>query len=177
MRNTIKLVIGTFLLINLAACNTLSKDKPLVYIPLTATAKSLESPTVIENENWVIITKERAEEMRVASWLVESDSLWTPSDDDILKLEEKIAGYLSQNSNAFYRQPPVWERLDEYQRQYIGLEREDRQIIYGNYFCDSGRVNWREKLVIVEDGGDCFFQVEYDVESEVFIKLQVNGVS
>jgi hypothetical protein len=162
VQDTFKLVIAIVLLITLAACNALSSDKPLV------------QP---ENQNWVIITKERAEELGIASWLVENDGFWTPSADDILNLEEKIAEYLSQNSSQFYRQPPVWEQLDEYQRQYIGLERGDRQIIYGNYFCNSGSVNWREKLVVVDDGGDCFFQVEYDVESEVFIKLLVNGVS
>ena len=174
MRDTFKLVIGMLLLINLAACNTLPRDKPPVDIPLTATE---ESPTAVANQSWMIVTEEYAEEKGIASWLAEGDGYWTPSEDDILKLEEKIGEYLSQNPSQFYRQPPVWERLDEYQRQYIGIERGDKQIIYGNYFCDSGRVNWREELVIVEDGGDCFFQIEYDVESEVFIKLLVNGVS
>ena len=174
MRDTFKIVIGVLLLIYLAACDALPGDKPPVDIPLTDTT---ESPTVVANQNWVVITKERAEEMRVASWLVESDGFWTPSVDDTVKFEEKIAEYLSQNPSQFYSQPPVWERLDEYQRQYIGLERGGRQIIYGNYFCNSGRVDWLQELVIVEDGGDCFFQVEYDVESEVFIKLLVNGVS
>ena len=160
MQNILKLTIGILLLINLTVCNALSDDKPLA-LP--------------EKQNWVIISKERAEEMGVASWLVEVDGYWTPSEDDILKLEGKIAGYLSQNSSYFYRQPPVWERLDEYQRQYIGVEREGRPIIYGNYFCNSGGVDWRQKLVFVIDGGECFFQVEYDVESGLFIKLQVNG--
>jgi len=172
VQDTFKLTIGILLLINLAACDALSGDKPPVDTPLTATA---ENPTVVANQNWMIVTKERAAEMGIASWLVESDGFWMPSGDDIIKLEEKIGEYLSQNSGQFYRQPPVWERLDEYQRQYIGLERGDRQIIYGNYFCDSGRVDWLQELVIVEDGGDCFFQVEYDVESEMFIKLLVNG--
>ena len=129
------------------------------------------------NQNWVIIAEERAVETGIASWLAESGNFWTPSVVDILKLEEEIAGYLSQNSNQFYRQPPVWQRLDDYQRQYIGLERGGRQIIYGNYFCNSGGINWRQELVIVEDGGECFFQVEYDIESALFIKLLVNGES
>jgi hypothetical protein len=172
VQNIFKLVIGIVLLINLAACDALSGDKPPVDIPLTVPA---ESPTAVANQNWVIVTKEQAEE--IASWLGGSGGFWTPSVDDIIKLEEKIAEHLSQNSSQFYSQPPVWERLDEYQRQYIGLERGDRQIIYGNYFCNNGGVNWREKLVVVDDGGDCFFQVEYDVEGEVFIKLLVNGVS
>ena len=174
MKNTFRLAIGILLLINLAACDALPDDKPPVDIPLTATAKS---PTAVANQNWVIVTKEQAEETGIASWLVESDGFWAPSADDIFKLEEGLAEYLSQNSSYFYRQPPVWERLDEYQRQYIGLERGGRQIIYGNFFCNNLGMDWRKKLVIVDDGGDCFFQIEYDVESEVFIKLLVNGVS
>jgi hypothetical protein len=71
----------------------------------------------------------------------------------------------------------VWERLDEYQRQYIGLERNGKQIIYGNYFCDNMGKNWRSEIVFVLDGGDCYFQVEYDVESGTFTKLLVNGES
>ena len=177
LRNKLRLAISILLLINLVACNALPHDKSPVDIPSTAMAKTLESPTAMANQNWVIIAEERAVETGIASWLAESGNFWTPSVVDILKLEEEIAGYLSQNSNQFYRQPPVWQRLDDYQRQYIGLERGGRQIIYGNYFCNSGGINWRQELVIVEDGGECFLQVEYDVESRLFIKLRVNGES
>lgn len=155
----LNLAMGILLLISLVSCS----DPPL------------ESPTLEVDQNWVIVTREQAEGMGVASWLVGSGNFWTPSVDDILKLEEKIAEYLSQNSNQFYRQPTVWERLDEYQRQFIGLERGGRQIIYGNFFCNNIGMDWRKILVIVDDGGDCYFQVEYDVESGLFIKLMVNG--
>ena len=133
--------------------------------------------TVTADQDWVIISKEQAEEMGIGSWLVESDDFWTPSENNILILEETIAEYLSQNSNQFYRQPPVWQRLDEYQRQYIGLERGGVQIIYGNYFCNNLGINWRQKLVIVDDGGDCYFQVEYNVDDGMFTMLMVNGES
>lgn len=175
--NKFKIAIGILLLIILVSCNAGPGEKSSVETPVTATTRTLESPTLEVNQNWMIVTKEQAEETGIASWLVESDGFWTPSEDDIFKLEEGLAEYLSQNSSYFFSQPPAWERLNEYQRQFIGLERGGRQIIYGNYFCNSGGVNWWEKLVIVEDGGDCFFQIEYDVESEMFIKLLVNGVS
>jgi len=175
--NILRLVIGIMILINLVACNGIPVEKPSVDITSTATTEKPESLTVVVNQNWVIFTKSQAKRMGVASWPVERDDYWTPSADDILKLEEKIAEYLSQNSNLLYRQPPVWERLDEYQRQYIGLELGGKQIIFGNFFCTSGRVNWREELVFMLDGGDCYFQVEYDVESGSFIMLMVNGES
>jgi len=51
-----------------------------------------------------------------------------------------------------------------------------KKIIYGNFFC-SEEDNWRQEFVMVIDGGDCYFQVEYDVGSEKLIKLIVNGES
>lgn len=177
IRNKINLATVILILINTISCTTLPDGKPTVEISPTATVKRLENPTALSNQNWVIFPKERSEEMGVASWLVESDELWTPTEDEILRLEGEIAGYLSQNSNLFYHQPPVWQRLDEYQRQYIGFERGGAQFIYGNYFCNNLGIKWREELVIVEDGGECYFQVEYDVESGLFIELRVNGES
>ena len=167
--------MGISLLISLVSCSILPDEKMSFDIPSTATPNSLESPTVEANQSWVIVTKEQAEE--IASWLGGSGGFWTPSADDIFKLEEGLAEYLSQNSSYFYRQPPVWEQFDEYQRQYIGLERGGRQIIYGNFFCNNLGMDWRKKLVIVDDGGDCYFQVEYNVEDGAFIMLIVNGVS
>jgi hypothetical protein len=130
-----------------------------------------------ENQNWVIITKNQSEKTGMASWLVNRDSFWTPSAEDILQLEESLTEYLSQNSIYFIQQPPVWERLDEYHRQYVGLERGGKKIIYGNFFCDSMGLDWRETFIVVIDGGECYFQIEYDVEDMIFIMLMVNGVS
>ncbi len=147
--------ISILLLISLGSCNNLPE----------------------KNQDWVIVTKKQSEETGMASWLVNREGFWTPSAEDILKLEEGLAAYLSQNSSYFFLQPPVWESLEDYQRQYIGLERGGIQIIYGNFFCDSLGLDWQETFVVVEDGGDCYFQVEYNVESGFFIKLIVNGVS
>ena len=125
----------------------------------------------------MIFSKADAEEKKIASWLVGSNSYWSPTEKDIITLEEKLPEYLQQNAYLFIHQPPVWERLDQYQRQYIGIDRGSQKIIYGNYFCDNLNVNWSEKIVVVEDGGDCFFQIKYDVGEGKFIFLIVNGES
>ena len=165
--HNLRQIIRIIFLAVVVACNAPPEGNGFTEITQTATA----------DQNWMIVTNEQAEETGIASWLVESDGFWAPSVDDIFKLEEGLAEYLSQNSSYFYRQPPVWERLDEYQRQYIGLERGGRQIIYGNFFCNNLGMDWRKKLVIVDDGGDCYFQVEYDVDQGMFTMLMVNGES
>jgi len=185
--NKLRFVFELLLLITFASCNSLMDVNSPADIPATATEKSLlsisatpessKSPALLAGQNWVVFDQEYAEEMGVGSWLLESDGFWTPALDDISKVEAEIAGYLSRNSHLFYHQPPVWQRLDEYQRQYIGFGRKGGRFIYGNFFCDSGSANWREDLVSVEDGGECFFQVEYDPEGGLFTKIMVNGES
>jgi hypothetical protein len=170
-------IIGAILLIVLAACNA-PGDEPLsTDATLTATKAAIESPTVTEaaSRNWVIIEKRRAEELGVASWLSQSEGFWTPSTDDILELEMKIGEYLHENSGQFHRQPSIWERLDEYRRQYVGYEIGGKRIIHGNFFCSYEDVDWQRQFVMALDGGECYFQVDYDVESESFIRLRVHG--
>ena len=172
-----RLKAGVVFLAVLVACNApaypdLSTNKTP---PATPIITYSPTATVTSQGNWVIFSRERAEALGITSWLVKSDGFWTPAADDVMILENKLAAYLSQNSTLFYHQPPVWERLEAYQRQYFGLERGGTRIIYGNYFCDNGGKDWRLGLVFVMDGGECYFQVEYDVENGAFISLMVNG--
>lgn len=166
-------------LVVLVACNAPADEHLSTDITQTATKMNIDSPTVtvMVDQNWVIITQEQAEEMGLGSWLVESAGFWTPSESDILILEESIAVYLSENSFLFFGEPPEGEQLAAYQRQFIGIEHDGSRIIYGNYFCRNMGIDWRDVIVSVEDGGDCYFQVKYDVDSGMFTMLMVNGQS
>jgi hypothetical protein len=137
----------------------------------------IEPTKDIKNKNWVILKKVTAKDEEFASMLFETDGFWTPTNEDIQLIEEGIADFLIQNSSEFYWQPPVWQRLDEYNRQYIGLERGGEKFIFGNYFCESGSDNWRKEIMFAIDGGECYFQVEFNLENGSFIRLHVNGES
>lgn len=179
MKSRDKIVLGIIVLLLIMAVSCTSSRYEISSVRNQPTAAELirESKKTVENRNWLVFDKKFAEEMGIASWLVEAGDFWTPSEDEIMKLEDRLAGYLSQNAVQFYRQPPVWERLDEYQRQYIGFERGGKKLIYGNFFCNNLGIDWRQGLVIVQDGGECYFQVEYDAESGMFTMLLVNGES
>lgn len=131
----------------------------------------------LEGESWVIFPAEQAREQGIGAWFIQngqSAEYWTPSEDNVLKPENRLSSYLRQaNPDRFDKQEaPIWERLDEYNRQYIGIILDGKRIIYANYFCDSTDMDWRKDFVFVMDGGDCFFQFKYDTE---FYDLQVNG--
>ena len=134
----------------------------------------------IQGEQWVVFSAEQASEQSLGDWLVtnnQSPEYWTPSEGDVEALENGLVTFLQSNPESFYGGTPVWERLDEYNRQYIGMNLDGKRIIYANYFCDSAGSDWRKGFVFVMDGGDCFFQFKYDVNSAEFFDLQVNGVA
>ena len=53
--------------------------------------------------------------------------------------------------------------------------RDGRQVIFANDFCRALGGDWRQAPIIVDDGGDCYFQVEYDPAAGTFARLMVNG--
>jgi hypothetical protein len=122
---------------------------------------------------------------------------WTPSVPEVMKMEERLPGYLREQLDSPPPRrgprarghggrrdlleppprvnPPLWKRVFAYKRQYVGLVKRGRHVIWGNFFCDTPRADWRHEPVSVDDGGDCYFQVEYDVDTGRFSELLVNG--
>ena len=104
----------------------------------------------------------------------EGKEYWTPAKADVQKLEEKIEFYLRKTADR--RSPALWSKLAEYRRQYAGVVENGRRKIYANFFCNTAQIkDWKTRPVAVEDGGDCFFQIKYDVEAGTFSNLYING--
>ncbi|OJT17939.1 hypothetical protein BO221_43915 [Archangium sp. Cb G35] len=107
------------------------------------------------------------------SWLTSTDEpAWTPTRKDVLDLEERIEAYLRERE-----QGDLWSSIASYKRQYVGLTRNGRRVIFANFFCHTfdDFFDWRTRLVSVDDGGDCFFHVFYEPASATFSGLQING--
>ena len=92
-------------------------------------------------------------------------------------MEIGLRSYLQQaNSDRFDGQKaPIWERLDEYNHQYVGIILNGRKILYANYFCNRVETDRKNDFVFGLDGGDCYFQFKYGPDSAEFFDLQVNG--
>jgi hypothetical protein len=152
-----------------------SPQSPPTQTPPPQTAQS------VQGERWVIFPEAQAKEQGIATWFLNSGQTaeyWTPSEKDVLALEDGLVFYLQNNSNSFYEQgTPVWEKLDDYNRQYIGIILDGKRIVYANFFCNNTGRDWRKEFIFVLDGGECFFQFKYDPDSGEFFDLQVNGVA
>jgi hypothetical protein len=103
----------------------------------------------------------------------DAEGYWTPTKGDIDPLEARLSDFLRRA--AAPRSPDLWQKQASYKRQYTGLIRNGRRLIHANFLCDDMGGRWKHEVVMVMDGGDCFFQLTYDVESTEFGNLQING--
>jgi len=98
---------------------------------------------------------------------------WTPSESDIAAAGPKIEAFLKSSA------PALASRLPKYRCQYFGITVEGKQRIYCNFFARDagfqGFPDWKSKCVLVCDGGDQYFQLQYDVESNQCMCLTING--
>jgi hypothetical protein len=104
---------------------------------------------------------------------------WTPAAGDVDALEQRLPDHLRaalpRQRPARGGKAPLWERATAYKRQYVGVRRDGRRIVHANFFCDAWKKDWRTEPIVVLDGGDCYFQIEYDVDKASFSNLQING--
>jgi hypothetical protein len=95
--------------------------------------------TIILNERSVIFPADVVEEWW---WFMmgyrEAGAGWTPKPDQVAALEAALTPFLKTADDPWLRSdPPIWERVPQYQGQFIGLIEDGWPIIYGNYFCNS----------------------------------------
>ena len=88
--------------------------------------------------------------------------------------------------------PSIAARYSEYYGQVVGTtDASGRKLIHLNYFCPDqfwdesgfrlkapwtwGRARWTYELVEVEDGGECFFHLDFDPATGRYENFGVNG--
>ena len=105
---------------------------------------------------------------------IDGPPFWTPAFDQVQELESLLPEHLAAH-------PPVDDKgvinFNEYGRQYIGVTRNHRKLIYLNAFCQPHRFGqrWEKEPVLVKDGGSCYFQVYFDPAKKEFVDLHYNG--
>jgi hypothetical protein len=68
--------------------------------------------------------------------------------------------------------------LPIYKRQYIAsFNTKGEKEIWVNCFCNSVEVDWKRTLVIVQDGGNCFFNLLINLTTGHCDHLIVNGLA
>jgi hypothetical protein len=97
-----------------------------------------------------------------------SPRYWTPEKAHLIDLETRLGGYLRSKAPPKSR---LRKDLRSYRRQYIGIVRGERRVVFASFFCETNRQDWTRKPIAVDDGGDCFFQLQFDPEKHAFSGL------
>jgi hypothetical protein len=162
---------------------------PLALLAPQGIAMSQESSTVIDTG--VIFSAQQTEhpdEMRRFFDAVRP--LWTLSREEIAQLESKLKPFLEdvasgkrrEAADYYWRAPSqakaIVARLESYKRQYFGFTERGKKWILVNSFCEEHWKrddSWLDRMVVVLDGGSCFFTALYDPATSQFERVTING--
>jgi len=108
-----------------------------------------------------------------------ASEFWAPSLEDVLEAERRLPTFLTQATCRVRLKPPA-----EYFRQYVGMTIGGRRLLYLNavhadivtlHSDGPHALDWHSKAIVVCDGGEAFWGVEYDLGARSFGNLQCNG--
>ncbi|WP_400191100.1 hypothetical protein [Hymenobacter sp. B81] len=76
---------------------------------------------------------------------------------------------------AYVDQKQFFIELPEYKRQYFAfINSRGEKEVQVNCFCTEVP-NWRRQLVVVSDGGNCFFHVTVNLSNNTWHDMAANG--
>jgi hypothetical protein len=110
------------------------------------------------------------------STLGAGDSYWVPETSDIEAAEAIFLKYREQNRPED-EQMQGWPELDKYHRQYVGVRRGDKKMLYANFLPANsiGENDWRQRPLELCDGGPSYFGVEVDVIRSTVVHIDFDG--
>lgn len=118
---------------------------------------------------------------------------WKPNQNDIVKAREIVIQAINSGSFNMFKVPVEEYILSNYFFQYIPyIDENGERNIYVNAFCETAETNaemiiydvdtlapihidWKDQLIIVSDGGACYWSVEINLDNEFYIDLMING--
>lgn len=103
---------------------------------------------------------------------------WSPEPGDI-EIAERLLKECFDKERSGTVNPFFGKSLEDYNRQFAGAVIEGgNRVILVNCFCRSQEKTldkWREQLVLVADGGNCFFHLKVNLDTGRYYGLMVNG--
>jgi len=90
----------------------------------------------------------------------------------VLDIRTTIEAYVTAEAARSSRDLHPWS---EYSFQFRGDASQGTQFVFVNAFCTPPPPEPERDMVIVLDGGSCYFTVKYAPETSQFYDLQING--
>ena len=125
-------------------------------------------------------------------WIFKDVKPSTISEDELAEIEKIIEQAVKENNeqqleklknhNNEYPDNQWTEtgfelKTKGFKRQYVSVINEKGQKeIWINFFCDDwGSENWKSDIMMVHDGGNCYFNLKVNLETKAYSELSING--
>jgi hypothetical protein len=166
MRRLPPLLLTLLLAVALAACGDdggSTQDDDETFDPASTTSTT-EEPDDDVPEGAVVFGPDEVEQD-----IYGNEVTWTPTGEDLRVVEEALGDFIADHPEDGV------EDLEEYHRQYTGTGDEGETVSVNALCVDAGLDDWEDELILVNDGGPCFWQAEFDVESLDVVTFNING--
>ena len=92
-----------------------------------------------------------------------------------MEQEKKFNAISKEHPNTFDENNFVID-LKHYKRQYIAfINEKGEKEVFINCFCRDWGKNWKKEIIMVKDGGNCYFNLKINLTTKTQYDLQVNG--
>jgi len=103
---------------------------------------------------------------------------WTPTAGQAFLADTAVLDHLRRMNTTRSRQ--ISDAISDYKRQYVGYTVGGKQWMLVNAMCrqywESQEI-WKSSVVVVLDGGTCFFNARFEMATSTVHSLEINGDS
>ncbi|MCA9592692.1 MAG: hypothetical protein KC776_05255 [Myxococcales bacterium] len=138
--------------------------------PTSPPPEVASSPTAPANasERYIVPVERGAEFFR--GHYEDAGQYFEPTNAQVRAFEDHLADFLQSSKDP--GAGALAAKLHRYRRQFVGVVTDGKRLVFGNFFCSDVPAT---TPVIVDDGGDCYFNVFFDPTTGAFSKLIING--
>jgi hypothetical protein len=143
------------------------------------------------NEKQVVFTVQPVDTSLIAiipfensrEWLFDkSYSPTTLTQKDVEKIEMLLTSCVNDYNKKLSADYKQYFSIDlikgKYKRQYVAvINKKGDKEVWVNCFCQTHNDNWRTSIIIVDDGGNCYFNLKINLTKEKCYDLIVNGLA
>jgi hypothetical protein len=123
---------------------------------------------------------------KYTKWITGNDyNLWNPDKSDLIKVNEILNKALLDKQFYFLKKQSL-SQLQKNYRQYICyLNEKGEKIVYINSMCELSidydknnkpvPFDWKNEMIQISDGGDCYWNIKINLNTEKYYDLMING--
>lgn len=125
------------------------------------------------------------------NWLFENVEATNLSDNELQQVEKLLVDCISNynleqekqfeesvktNPDYGFDKQDFIITLERYKRQYIAmLNEKGEKVVWINCVCGSSNDSWKKSIIMVLDGGNCYFNLKINLTTKEYFEFMVNG--